>query len=142
MLLAGGTGSPHFTTDTTAALRAAEIGAEVLLKATKVDGIYSADPKVDKTAKRFKRISYSEVLRRKLKVMDLTAISMCMDSQLPIVVFDVKKEGKLLRGSLRIPRRRHRSRRATVRRPSHRAGRRLARRIERRSPGRGCSRPG
>jgi uridylate kinase len=97
VILAGGTGNPHFTTDTTAALRAAEIGAEVLLKATKVDGIYSADPKKDPTATRFDRISYLEVLNRKLKVMDLTAISMCMDNGLPIVVFDMKKEGNLER---------------------------------------------
>ncbi len=97
VLLAGGTGNPHFTTDTTAALRAAEIGAEVLLKATKVDGIYSADPVKDPTATRFDRITYLEVLNRKLKVMDLTAISLCMDHGMPIVVFDMRKKGNIER---------------------------------------------
>ena len=95
VVLAGGTGNPHFSTDTTAALRATEIGAEVLLKATKVDGIYSADPFEDPSAERYDRISYLEVLNRQLKVMDLTAISLCMDHKLPIVVFDMKKEGNI-----------------------------------------------
>lgn len=97
VLLAGGTGNPHFTTDTTAALRATEIGAEVLLKATKVDGIYSADPLTDPSAEKYETISYLDVLNRKLKVMDLTAISMCMDYNLPIVVFDMTKEENIER---------------------------------------------
>jgi uridylate kinase len=97
VLLAGGTGNPHFTTDTTAALRAMEIGAEVLLKATKVDGVYSADPLKEPDAEKFERISYAEVFNRKLKVMDMTAISLCMDNNLPIVVFDMKKEGSIER---------------------------------------------
>jgi uridylate kinase len=97
VLLVGGTGNPHFTTDTTAALRAAEIGAGVLLKATKVDGIYTADPVKDKKAKKYDQVSYLEMLNKKLKVMDLTAISMCMDNNLPIVVFDMKREGNIER---------------------------------------------
>lgn len=84
-----GTGNPYFTTDTTAALRAAEIEAEVILKATKVDGVYSADPFKDKKAKRFKRLSYINILRKRLKVMDATAISLCMENELPIVVFNL-----------------------------------------------------
>jgi len=95
VLLVGGTGNPHFTTDTTAALRATEIGAEVLLKATKVDGIYSADPMKDPTARRYDRISYLDMLNQQLKVMDLTAISLCMDNKLPVVVFDMRKEGNI-----------------------------------------------
>jgi uridylate kinase len=95
VLLVGGTGNPHFTTDTTAALRATEIGADVLLKATKVDGIYSADPMKDPTARRFDKISYLDMLNKQLKVMDLTAISLCMDNNLPVVVFDMRKEGNI-----------------------------------------------
>jgi len=95
VLLAGGTGNPHFTTDTTAALRATEIGAEVLLKATKVDGVYSADPFEDPNAEKYDELSYLDVLNRQLKVMDLTAISMCMDNHVPIVVFDMKKDGNI-----------------------------------------------
>jgi uridylate kinase len=90
-----GTGNPYFTTDTTAALRAAEIGAEVILKATKVDGVYSADPFKDKKATRFKRLTYIDVLRKRLKVMDATAISLCMDNKLPIVVFNLFVKGNL-----------------------------------------------
>jgi uridylate kinase len=97
VILAGGHGSPFFTTDTTAALRAAEIGADVLLKATKVDGIYSADPHVEPTATRFVRLSYLEVLNRGLTVMDNTALTLCMDNHMPIVVFDVLAEGNLER---------------------------------------------
>jgi len=97
VLLVGGTGNPHFSTDTTAALRATEIGAEVLLKATKVDGIYSADPVTVPSATKYDKVSYLEVLNKKLKVMDLTAISMCMDNSLPVVVFDMKKEGNIER---------------------------------------------
>ena len=84
-------GNPYFTTDTAAALRAMEIGAEVILKGTKVDGVYTADPAKDPTAKRYNVISYFDVIRQDLKVMDSTAISLCMDNNLPIVVFDIKK---------------------------------------------------
>ena len=97
VILAGGTGNPYFTTDTTAALRAIELGAEVILKATKVDGIYSADPKKNKNAKRFTKLRYIEVLKKGLKVMDATAISLCMDNDLPIVVFDLMKHGNIRR---------------------------------------------
>ncbi|MBI3252538.1 MAG: UMP kinase [Candidatus Omnitrophica bacterium] len=97
VILAGGTGNPYFTTDTTAALRAIELGAEVILKATKVDGIYSADPKAVKDAKRFTRLRYMDVLKKKLKVMDATAISLCMDNNLPIIVFDLLKHGNIER---------------------------------------------
>ena len=97
VILAGGTGNPYFTTDTTAALRAIELGAEVILKATKVDGIYSADPKKNKDAKRFNKIRYIDVLKKGLKVMDATAVSLCMDNNLPIVVFDLLKHGNIRR---------------------------------------------
>ncbi len=97
VILAGGTGNPYFTTDTTAALRAIELGADVILKATKVDGIYSADPKKVKNAKRFTHIRYMEVLKKSLKVMDATAISLCMDNNLPIIVFDLLKQGNIRR---------------------------------------------
>ncbi|MBI5149237.1 MAG: UMP kinase [Candidatus Omnitrophica bacterium] len=90
-----GTGNPYFTTDTAAALRAKEINADVILKATKVDGVYSADPMVDKSAKKFKRLKFIDVLKRKLRVMDATAISMCMDHNLPIVVFNLLQEGNI-----------------------------------------------
>ena len=97
VILAGGTGNPYFTTDTTAALRAIELNAEVILKATKVDGIYSSDPLKDKTAKRFTKLRYMDVLKKKLKVMDATAISLCMDNNLPIIVFDLMKHGNIRR---------------------------------------------
>jgi len=97
IILAGGTGNPYFTTDTTAALRACELGAEILLKATKVDGVYSADPVKDPRARRFDRLSYMQVLRRQLRVMDTTAISLCMDNSLPIVVFSLKSRGNIAR---------------------------------------------
>ncbi len=97
VILAGGHGSPFFTTDTTAALRAAEIGANILLKATKVDGIYSADPNIDRGATRFVHLSYLEVLNRGLTVMDNTALTLCMDNHMPIVVFDLLAEGNLER---------------------------------------------
>ena len=97
VILAGGTGNPYFTTDTTAALRAIELGAEVILKATKVDGIYSADPKKVKDAKRFSKLRYMDVLKKGLKVMDATAISLCMDNNLPIIVFDLLKQGNIRR---------------------------------------------
>jgi uridylate kinase len=89
VIFAAGVGSPYFTTDTTAALRAMEMNCQVLLKATKVDGIYSADPKLEKSATRFDEISYMDVLQKGLKVMDSTAISLCMDNRLPIIVFNL-----------------------------------------------------
>ena len=97
VIFAAGTGNPFFTTDTAAALRAVEIGAEVILKATKVDGVYSADPKKDKGAQRLPRLSYIEVLNRGLQIMDATAISLCMDNKLPIVVFNLREAGNLRR---------------------------------------------
>ena len=97
VIFVAGTGNPFFSTDTTAALRANEIGADVILKATKVDGIYDADPVANPAAKRFDRITYSEALSRRLKVMDAAAFSLCMDSQIPILVFDFFKRGELLR---------------------------------------------
>ncbi|MFC1646063.1 UMP kinase [Candidatus Omnitrophota bacterium] len=97
IIFVAGTGNPYFTTDTAAALRAMEIGADVILKATKVDGIYSADPVKVKNAKRYNKLKYIEVLKRRLKIMDATAISLCMDNHLPIVVFNLKKEGNIER---------------------------------------------
>ncbi|MBI4241898.1 MAG: UMP kinase [Candidatus Rokubacteria bacterium] len=97
VIFAAGTGNPFFTTDTAAALRAVEIGAEVILKATTVDGIYSADPKKDARAQRLPRLGYIEVLNRGLTVMDATAISLCMDNKLPIVVFDLTERGNIAR---------------------------------------------
>ena len=97
VLIGGGTGSPFFTTDSAAALRAAEISADVLLKATKVDGIYDEDPVRNPKAKKFARLTYSEALSRRLKVMDSTAFSLCMDNQIPILVFDFFRRGELLR---------------------------------------------
>lgn len=95
VIFAAGTGNPYFTTDTAAALRAAEIDAEVILKATKVDGIYSSDPMKDPKAKKFKTISYLNVLKKGLKVMDSTAISLCMDNQMPIIVFNLLKKNNI-----------------------------------------------
>ena len=97
VIFAAGTGNPYFTTDTAAALRAAEVRADVILKGTKVDGIYTADPMIDKTATRYDTISYLEVLERQLKVMDSTAISLCMDNKLPIVVFNLREAGNIRR---------------------------------------------
>ncbi len=97
VVFAAGTGNPYFTTDTAAALRAMEMKADVILKGTKVDGIYTADPMVDSTATKFDRISYLKVLERGLKVMDATAISLCMDNRLPIVVFNLRTSGNLKR---------------------------------------------
>jgi uridylate kinase len=111
VIFAAGTGNPYFTTDTAAALRAMEIGAEVILKGTKVDGVYSSDPVVDPKAKKYNQLSYMEVLRKGLGVMDSTAVTLCMDNDLPIVVFNLrgkrnirkliegKKIGTLVRGS-------------------------------------------
>ena len=97
VVLAAGTGNPYFTTDTAAALRAIEIGADVILKATKVDGVYSGDPATDPTAVRFEQINYLDILNRGLKVMDSTAISLCMDNRIPLVVFNVRQRGNLVR---------------------------------------------
>ena len=97
VIFAAGTGSPYFSTDTTAALRASEIGAECLIKATKVDGIYDADPVTHPDAKRFETISYLEVLSRELHVMDSTATSLCMDNKVPMIVFDLTVKGHISR---------------------------------------------
>ncbi len=97
VIFAGGTGNPYFTTDTAAALRAVEIGADVILKATKVDGVYDRDPVKDRRAKKFKKLSYLEVLKRRLQVMDSTATSLCMDNRLPIVVFNLTQHGNIRR---------------------------------------------
>ena len=88
VIFAGGTGNPYFSTDTAAALRASEISADVLLKATKVDGIYTADPKTHPDARRYDRLSYQEALAKRLKVMDSAAFALCMDNNIPIIVFD------------------------------------------------------
>jgi len=97
VIFVGGIGSPYFTTDTTAALRAAEIGAQVVLKATNVDGVYSADPRVDRTAKKFTRVSFTDVLKRRLNVMDATAVSLCRENNLPIIVFNLNRSGNIRR---------------------------------------------
>jgi uridylate kinase len=97
VIFAAGTGNPYFTTDSAAALRALEIKADVILKATKVEGIYNADPVLDKTATRYDCITYQEVLEQQLKVMDASAISLCMDNNLPIVVFNMRTEGNIMR---------------------------------------------
>jgi len=95
VIFAAGTGNPYFTTDTTAALRAMEVGSEVVIKATKVDGVYSADPEKDKNAKFFAELKYLDVLQKGLKVLDSTAISLCMDNSLPIIVFNLGHKGAL-----------------------------------------------
>jgi uridylate kinase len=97
VIFAAGTGHPFFTTDTAAALRAIEIGADAILKATKVDGVYTADPVRDPNARRFERISYLDVLQQQLRVMDLTAISLCMEHEMPIIVFNLKTSGNIKR---------------------------------------------
>jgi len=97
VILAAGTGNPYFTTDTAAALRAVETGADVILKATRVDGVYSGDPEKDPTATFFPQISYLDILNKGLKVMDSTAISLCMDNRLPLVIFNVGVRGNLMR---------------------------------------------
>ena len=95
IIFAAGTGNPYFTTDTAAALRAMEIGAEVILKATKVDGIYSSDPMKDFAAKKYNTVTYIDVLKRGLSIMDSTAVSLCMDNNLPIVVFNLRGKGNI-----------------------------------------------
>jgi uridylate kinase len=97
VIFAAGTGNPFFTTDTTASLRAMEIGAEVILKATKVDGIYSLDPVLHPEAEKYEELTYLDVLKRQLKVMDATAISLCMDHKIPIIVFSLKERGNIQR---------------------------------------------
>ena len=97
VIFAAGTGNPYFTTDSAAALRALEIKADIILKATKVDGVYSADPMTDATAERFNEITYRQVLERRLGVMDASAISLCMDNNLPIVVFNMREPGNIKR---------------------------------------------
>ncbi len=97
VIFAAGTGNPYFTTDTAASLRAMEIGADVLLKGTKVDGVYDRDPMKDEGAKRYDEVSFIDVLKNGLKVMDSTAISLCMDNKLPIIVFNIKEAGNIKR---------------------------------------------
>jgi len=97
VIFAAGTGNPFFTTDTAASLRAMEIGAEVIFKGTKVDGVYDSDPKKNSSARRYRTLTYMDVLRQNLHVMDSTAISLCMDNQLPIVVFDLTAQGNIRR---------------------------------------------
>lgn len=96
VILAAGTGNPHFTTDTAAALRATEINAQALLKATKVDGVYSADPHQIPSAKRYQKLHYLDILNSNLRVMDATAITMCMENKIPIIVFNLKKSGNII----------------------------------------------
>jgi uridylate kinase len=96
VIFGAGTGNPYFTTDTAASLRAIEINADVILKGTRVDGIYTADPEKDKTAVRYETISFSEAMSKNLKVMDMTAFALCQENQLPIIVFDMNKKGNLL----------------------------------------------
>src|SRR5512140_196092 len=100
VIFAAGTGNPYFTTDTAASLRAMEINAEVILKATKVDGVYNADPKKDTSARRYRSLTYMDVLKQNLNVMDSTAISLCMDNKLPIIVFDLTVRGNIGRAVL------------------------------------------
>ncbi|MDX1961370.1 MAG: UMP kinase [Leptospiraceae bacterium] len=97
VIFGGGTGNPYFTTDTTASLRAVEVGCDVILKATKVDGVYTSDPKKNTDAKRFHQISFSESIARRLGVMDQTALSLCMENDVPIIVFDIFKKGNLVK---------------------------------------------
>jgi uridylate kinase len=95
VIFVAGTGNPYFSTDTTAALRASEIRADVILKATKVDGVYDRDPKTDPQAQRYDRVSYSEALTKRLQVMDSTAFSLCMDNKIPIIVFDMNQPSNI-----------------------------------------------
>jgi uridylate kinase len=95
IIFVAGTGNPFFSTDTTAALRASEINADIIMKATKVDGVYTADPFKEKTAKKFEKMKYIDVLKKRLKVMDATAISLCMDNNIPILVFDIYKKDNI-----------------------------------------------
>ncbi|HUU50943.1 MAG TPA: UMP kinase [Nitrospinota bacterium] len=97
VIFAGGTGNPYFTTDTAASLRANEMGAEVILKATKVDGVYSSDPMIEKNATKFTSLSYLDIIKKGLKVIDTTAVSLCMDNNIPIVIFNLSKKGNIKR---------------------------------------------
>ena len=97
VIFAAGTGNPYFTTDSAAALRACELGVDVIFKATKVDGIYTADPNIDKNAQKYDRISYQEVLEKRLKIMDASAISLCMENDLPIMVFNMTEPGNIIK---------------------------------------------
>jgi uridylate kinase len=97
IILAAGTGNPYFTTDTAAALRAVEIGAEIILKATKVDGVYDSDPLTNPGARRYERLTYSQVLAQRLRVLDATAVSLCMENDTPIIVFDLNKPENITR---------------------------------------------
>ena len=97
LILAGGTGNPYFTTDTAAALRAIELEADILLKATKVDGVYDSDPITNTKAKKFDQLTYQQVIEKNLKVMDLTAISLCKENNIPIIVFDIQKPNSIKR---------------------------------------------
>ncbi|MCL2738548.1 MAG: UMP kinase [Bacteroidales bacterium] len=97
VLISGGTGNPFFTTDTAAALRAVELGASALLKGTRVDGVYSADPEKEPTAVKYSRLTFDEALEKNLKVMDMTAFTLCRENRMPVVVFDMNKKGNLLR---------------------------------------------
>ena len=103
VISAAGTGNPYFTTDTAAALRAVEIGASIMLKATKVDSVYSADPAIDPDAKRHDELTYTEVLAKRLAVMDSTAVSLCMDNEMPILVFDINESDNISRAALGEP---------------------------------------
>jgi uridylate kinase len=100
VIFGAGTGNPFFTTDTAAALRGVEIGADIILKGTKVDGVYDDDPKTNPNAKRFDRLTYTDVIRHDYRVMDTTAVSLCRDNQIPIVVFNMTRDGELMRASL------------------------------------------
>jgi uridylate kinase len=100
VILAAGTGNPYFSTDTTAALRAAELDVNVILKATKVDGVYDKDPKLFPHAKRYKKITHMEVIQKRLRVMDSTAASLCMENKIPIIVLDLTKPGNIKRAVL------------------------------------------
>jgi uridylate kinase len=99
VIFAGGTGNPYFTTDTTAALRAIEIDADILLKATQVDGVYTADPRKDSTARRYASLSFMEAIKKRLKVMDTTALTLCMENNLPVLVFDLHQPGNILKAA-------------------------------------------
>jgi len=100
VIFAGGTGNPYFTTDTTAALRAAEIGADLVLKATQVDGVYTSDPKLDKNAKLIKEISYLDAIKKRLKFMDTSALTLCMENHIPICIFNMHKKGNIAKAIL------------------------------------------
>jgi uridylate kinase len=102
-IFVAGTGNPYFTTDSAAALRAIEIGAEVLLKATKVDGVYDSDPVTNPAARRYAQLGYGDLLRDQLKIMDAAAVSLCMENDLPIVVFDLNEPGNIVRVALGEP---------------------------------------